>query len=57
MNTGQLTTSLNFRIVVNIVAGATSVDEFLLLEDAEFLKFARSADDLPQVIAWVRENY
>jgi len=57
MDTGQLTTSLNLRIVVNIVAGATSVDEFLLLEDAEFLKFARSADDLPQVIAWVRENY
>jgi hypothetical protein len=57
MDTGQLTTSLNLRIVVNIVAGATSVDEFLLLEDAEFLKFARSADDLTQVIAWVRENY
>jgi len=57
MNTGQLLSTLNLRIVIGSVSGATLVDEDLLLEDAEFLKVARSADSLPQVIDWVNENY
>jgi hypothetical protein len=57
MNTGQLLSTLNLRIVIGSVSGATLVDENLLLEDTEFLKVARSADSLPQVIDWVNENY
>ena len=54
---GQLLTTLNLRIVIGEVSGATLVDENLLLGDAEFLKVAGSADSLPEVIDWVNENY
>jgi hypothetical protein len=57
MNTGQLLSTLNLRIVIGSVSGATLIDENLLLEDAEFLKVVRSADNLPQVIDWANENY
>jgi len=54
---GQLLTTLNLRIVIGEVSGATLVDENLLLEDAEFLWVANNADSLPEVIDWVNENY
>jgi hypothetical protein len=55
--TGQLLSTLNLRIVLVCVAGATTVDENLLLEDPEFLKVARSADKMDQIVDWVNENY
>jgi hypothetical protein len=57
MTTGQLVSTLNLRIVLGIVAGETTVSEQLLLENSEFLAFARSADTIEEVIGWVNENY
>jgi hypothetical protein len=57
MTTGQLVSTLNLRIVLGIVAGETTVSEQLLLENSEFLAFARSADTIEEVIGWVDENY
>ena len=54
---GQLLTTLNLRIVIGEVSGATLVDENLLLGDADFLWVANNADSLPEVIDWVNENY
>jgi len=57
MGTGQLITTLNLRVVLGFVAGETTVSEYLLLEDENFLAVARSADTMQEVVDWVNENY
>jgi hypothetical protein len=57
MTTGQLMTTLNLRVVLGFVAGETTVSEYLLLEDENFLAVARSADTMQDVVDWVNENY
>lgn len=57
MTTGQLMTTLNLRVVLGFVAGETTVSEYLLLEDENFLAVARSADTMQEVVDWVNENY
>jgi hypothetical protein len=57
MTTGQLITTLNLRVVLGFVAGETTVSEYLLLEDENFLAVARSADTMQEVVDWVNENY
>lgn len=57
MATGQLLSTLTPRIVVGIVSGETTVSEYLLLEDSDFLKVMQGADTLEQVIEWANENY
>jgi hypothetical protein len=57
MSAGQVLTTLNLRVVLSVVAGETTVSEYLLLENSEFLKIAQSADTMEQIIDWVNENY
>jgi hypothetical protein len=57
MSAGQVLTTLNLRVVLSVVAGETTVSEYLLLENPEFLKIAQSADTMEQIIDWVNENY
>jgi hypothetical protein len=57
MTTGQLMTTLNLRVVLGFVAGETTVSEYQLLEDENFLAVARSADTMQDVVDWVNENY
>jgi N-dimethylarginine dimethylaminohydrolase len=57
MNTGQLLSTLNLRVVLSVVEGETTVSGNLLLEDADFIAVARSADTMSEIIEWVNENY
>ena len=54
---GQLLSSLNLNVIASAVAGETSVPWTLLLEDEEFLKIAKYANTLAEVVEWVNENY
>lgn len=54
---GQLLSSLNLNVIASAVAGETSVPWTLLLEDEEFLKVAKYANTLEEVVEWVNENY
>lgn len=57
MTTGQLLSTLNLRVILGFVAGETTVSEYQLLEDENFLAVARSADTMQDVVDWVNENY
>ena len=54
MNTGQLLTKTG---VLSFVAGETTVSEYLLLEDDNFLAVARTAESPQELVDWVNENY
>lgn len=54
---GQLLSSLNLNVVASAVEGETTVPWTLLLEDEEFLKVAKYANTLEEVVEWVNENY
>jgi len=43
--------------VLSFVAGETTVSEYLLLEDENFLELARTAETPQQLVDWVNENY
>ena len=57
MNTGQLLSTLNLRVVLSVVSGETTVSQDLLLEDADFLSAVKSADSMQEIVDWVNENY
>jgi hypothetical protein len=54
---GQLLSSLNLNVIASAVEGETTVPWTLLLEDEEFLKIAKYANTLQEVVDWVNENY
>jgi hypothetical protein len=54
---GQLLSSLNLNVIASAVEGETTVPWTLLLEDEEFLKIAKYANTLEEVVEWVNENY
>lgn len=54
---GQLLSSLNLNVIASAVEGETTVPWTLLLEDEEFLRIARYANTLEEVVEWVNENY
>jgi hypothetical protein len=43
--------------VLSFVAGETTVSEYLLLEDENFLAVARTAEAPQDLVDWVNENY
>lgn len=57
MATGQVMTSLNLRVILNVVSGETMVSDQLLLEDDKFLAVVDSADSMQDIVDWVNENY
>ena len=54
MTIGQLLTKTG---VLSFVAGETTVSEYLLLEDDNFLAVARTAESPQELVDWVNENY
>ena len=54
---GQLLSSLNMNVIASAVEGETTVPWTLLLEDEDFIKVARYANTLAEVVDWVNENY
>jgi hypothetical protein len=57
MATGQLLATLNLRVVLSVIAQETTVSEYLLLEDSNFLKVVRNANTMEEVLGWVEENF
>jgi len=57
MPTGQLLATLNLRVVLSVIAQETTVSEYLLLEDSNFLKVVRNANTMEEVLGWVEENF
>ncbi len=55
--TGQLLSTLNLRVILSMVAGETTVDEYLLMENAEFLTAVRKANKIEELYDFVNENY
>ena len=54
---GQLLASYSFNVICSDVAGTTSVDYNLLLEDTEFQKVVIKANKFAELYDWVNENY
>lgn len=54
---GQLMSSLNFNVILSVVSAETTVDAYLLREDAEFIRQAQKANSMEELIDWVGENY
>lgn len=55
--TGQLLGTLNLRVVLSMVSNETTVDEYLLVENSEFLTAVRKANKIEELYDFVNENY
>ena len=54
---GQLLSSLNLNVIASQVEAETTVPWGLLLEDDNFIKIAKYANKIEEVVEWVNENY
>lgn len=55
--TGQLLSTLNLRVVLSMVSNETTVDEYLLVENSDFLTAVRKANKIEELYDFVNENY
>lgn len=55
--TGQLLGTLNLRVILSMVSNETTVDEYLLVENSDFLTAVRKANKIEELYDFVNENY
>lgn len=55
--TGQLLSTLNLRVILSMVSNETTVDEYLLVENSDFLTAVRKANKIEELYDFVNENY
>lgn len=53
----ELVRTMHAKTILSIVAGETTCDPYLLMDDEEFIEQLRQASSIEELVNWVNENY